>query len=202
MSGDVHVRFCESRGVRGPPATHLVVLCRTEEDAEAALEWLRRRATGLHLSLHPGKTRIVFLGDGQAGFDFLGFHIRMVMSWRFRRRYCQRWPSARAMASIRARVKTITATRNKLTQPIAEIVRELNPVIRGWGQYFRVGNSSRKFTQVDSYVQERLALFDSKKRQKSGRRWGTVHTYGWYRSLEVHHLAGTIRYTVPVKGVT
>jgi group II intron reverse transcriptase/maturase len=171
-----------------------VVLCRTQADAEAALRWLQRRAVGLHLTLHPEKTRLVYLGDGRQGFDFLGFHVRMVMSWRWRRRYCQRWPSARAMTSIRQRIREITAPRHKLKHPIGDLVAELNPVLRGWGQYFRVGNSARKFSQLDSYVQERLALFDSKKRRKHGRRWGQEHDYAWYRSLAVHRLSGSIRY--------
>ena len=74
MSGDVHVRFCESRGVRFPPATHLVVLCSSRSQAEQA----RRRATAilgdLGLELHPDKTRVVDLREGKEGFDFLGCH--------------------------------------------------------------------------------------------------------------------------------
>jgi hypothetical protein len=61
-----------------------------------------------------------------------------------------------------------------LYRPIGDLVAELNPVLRGWGNYFRWGNSARKFSQIDDYVRERLALFDSKKRQKRGRRWGAV----------------------------
>ncbi len=112
------------------------------------------------------------MASGDDGFDFLGFHHRMVMSQRFGWKYCHRWPSRRAMAAIRSRIKAITAPRSRLKWPIDDLVRELNPVLRGWGAYFRWGNSSRKFAQVDSYVHERLALFDSKKRQKRGRRWG------------------------------
>jgi group II intron reverse transcriptase/maturase len=179
-----------------------VVLCRTQADAEAALGWLQRRAAGLHLALHPEKTRLVFLGNGRQGFDFLGWHVRMVMSWRYRRRYCQRWPSARAMSSIRQRVWDITAPRNKLKCPIDELVAELNQVLRGWGQYFRGGNSSRKFFHIDRYVHERLALFDSKKRSRRGRRWGAEHGYGWYRSLAVHRLGGSIRYPAPTRETT
>jgi hypothetical protein len=62
----------------------------------------------------------------------------------------------------------------------------------GW--YRRWGNSTRQFSRIDSYVHERLALFDSKKHQKSGRRWGRVHTNAWLQSLGVYHLHGTIRY--------
>ena len=179
-----------------------VILCRSEADARAALDWLRSRAAALHLVLHPDKTRMVDLREGTDGFDFLGFHVRLVRSWRYQRWYCQRWPSRRAMSAIRAKVKGITAPRARLRWPIHEIVSELNPVIRGWGQFFRVGNSARKFTQVDSYVHERLALFDSKKRRKSGRRWAQVHTYGWFHSLGVYALSGTIQHGVTAIGTT
>jgi len=81
-------------------------------------------------------------------------------------------------------------------------VDELNPVLKGWGNYFRWGNSSRKFSQVDAYVRERLALFDSKKHQKRGRRWGEVHTYGWATGLRVHRLSGTVRYAPNATGAT
>jgi hypothetical protein len=95
---------------------------------------------------------------------------------------------------MRATVKAITASRSRLKCPIEVLVRELNPALRGWGNYFRWGNSTRQFSRIDSYVKERLALFDSKKRQRSGRRWGLVHTNAWLQGLGVHHLYGTVRY--------
>ncbi len=193
MSGDVHVGFCESRGVRFPPATHLVILCRTESDAKQAYAWLQRTAQALHLKVHPDKSRVLHVGDGADGFDFLGFHHRMVMSPKYGKRFCQPIPSRRAMASVRAKIKAITAPRHLLKRPMHEVVEELNPVLRGWGNYFRWGNSTRKFAQIDSYVHERLALFDSKKRNQRGRRWAQVHTYAWFKRLGVHPLAGTIR---------
>jgi hypothetical protein len=98
------------------------------------------------------------------------------------------------MASIRAKIKAITAPRSRLKEPIEALVTELNPVLRGWANYFRGGNSSRKFAQVDRYVHERLALFDSKKRQRRGRRWGEVHTHDWRVQLGVYRLSGRIRY--------
>ncbi len=50
---------------------------------------------------------------------------------------------------------------------LADCVRFLNPVLRGWGQYFRVGNSNRQFHLLDRYVTFRLARFDQDKRQRS-----------------------------------
>lgn len=175
-------------------ADDLVILCRTESDAHRAYQWLEGRARALHLRLHPDKSRIVNLAGGDDGFDFLGFHLRLVKSWRNGRYYCQRWPSRRAMAAMRAKIKAITAPRNRLTWPIGALVDELNPVLRGWSNYFRWGNSARKFTQVDDYVHERLALFDSKKRHKAGRRWEQVHTDRWAKALGVYRLSGVIRY--------
>jgi RNA-directed DNA polymerase len=183
-------------------ADDLVILCRSEADAQQAYRWLQGRAKALKLVLHPDKTRLVDLREGANGFDFLGFHLRLVKSRRYGRWYCQRWPSGRAMVSIRAKVKAITAPRSRLKQPIGVLVAALNPILRGWGNYFRWGNSSRKFTQIDSYVQERLALFDSKKRQKHGRRWGLVHTHAWFAELGVHHLSGTIRHSPIATGAT
>jgi hypothetical protein len=179
-----------------------VILCRTEPDARQAYAWLQRTAQALHLKVHPDKSRIVDLGDGAQGFDFLGFHHRMVWSRKYGRRFCQPWPSRRAMASVRAKVKAITAPRHLLKRPMHEVVGELNPVLRGWGNYFGWGNSTRKFTQIDSYVHERLALFDSKKRKKRGRRWADQHNYAWFKGSGVHLLAGSIRWRTAATAAT
>jgi len=175
-------------------ADDAVVLCRTEADAQAALSWLYRTAQALKLQVHPDKTRIVDLRDGAEGFDFLGFHHRLVKSWRTGKYSCQRWPSPKAMVSIRAEIKAITAFRWRLKEAISVIVAELNRVLRGWCNYFRWGNSSRQFSQIDRYVHERLALFNSKKRNRRGRRWGQIHTYVWLTRLGVFRLSGTVRY--------
>src|SRR4051794_22149979 len=110
MSGDVHVRFYERRGVRFPPATHLVVLCRSDAEARAARVHAGRVLVGLGLELHPDKTKVVDLSDGREGFDFLGCHFRARVSGRLlergiRRYYLQRWPSQRAMKRLRERIK-------------------------------------------------------------------------------------------------
>ncbi len=183
-------------------ADDLVILCRTESDAQQAYAWLQRTAQALHLKVHPDKSRIVDLGEGAQGVDFLGFHHRMVMSRKYGRRFCQPWPSRRAMASVRAKVKAITAPRDRLKRPMYQVVKELNPVLRGWGNYFRWGNSTRVFTQIDSYVHQRLALFDSKKRGRRGPRWANEHNYAWFKGLGVHSLAGSIRWQPAATAVT
>lgn len=173
-------------------ADNLVVLCRTERAAQEALRRVGAILARLGLTLHPTKTRLVFVGDGQQGFDFLGFHCRKVESRRYRgRRYLLHWPSRRALQRVRERVKTLTAPRKRLPEPVKAIVAQLNPVLRGWGAYFRVGNASQQFRHVDEYVRERLALFLSKKTGRRGRRWQR-HTLAYFRALGVYELAGTV----------
>jgi len=71
-------------------ADDLVILCRTETDAKQAYAWLQKTAQVLHLKVHPDKSRVMYVGDGADGFDFLGFHHRMVMSLKFGKRFCHR----------------------------------------------------------------------------------------------------------------
>jgi group II intron reverse transcriptase/maturase len=175
-------------------ADDFVIVCPT---ADRAKESQRRAAmvlADLGLSLSPEKTRIVELTRGKEGFDFLGFHLRKVESWKWRGKwYLQRWPSARAMSSIRSKVRELTDRRHT-EMALSSVVDRLNPVLRGWGNYFRGGNSARKFTQVDSYVHERLAIFARNKHQRSGRGWATEYNVAWFQRLGVHTLSGSVRY--------
>jgi RNA-directed DNA polymerase len=146
------------------------------------------------LRLHPDKTKVVSLHKGQEGFDFLGFHHHMVESWKYEGRfYLQTWPSVRAMTSIRAKVRNRTQ-RRFVGRDLEVVVKELNPVLRGWGAYFRYGNSARKFSLIDSYVHERLAMLASTKHGFRGRRWTTRFTRQWLHDLGTYQLTGTVRY--------
>jgi hypothetical protein len=144
--------------------------------------------------LSPEKTRIVELTRGRDGFDFLGFHMRKVESWKWKGKwYLQRWPSARAMSSIRAKIRALT-DRRYTPLPLTMVVQRLNPVLWGWGNYFRGGNSARKFAQIDSYVHERLAILACNKHQQSGRKWVSRYNGAWFRRLGVYALHGRVRY--------
>ena len=74
------------------------------------------------------------------------------------------------------------------------VVEYLNPVLRGWGNYFRAGNSARQFSRIDSYVHERLAILASVKHGRTGRNWTTRYNGAWFRRLGVYTLTGTVRY--------
>lgn len=150
-------------------ADDLIVLCRSEAEAEASHRWLVDALGRLKLAVHPDKTRVVGVADGRAGFDFLGFHFRRApMVRRPGRRATKTWPSQRAQESLRAKIKAATAPRSRLHLPVEEIVAELNPLLRGWGAYFRRPGNGRQMSQIDHYVRLRVALFVSKKRRRRG----------------------------------
>ena len=97
------------------------------------------------------------------------------------------------MASIKAKVKERTP-RGYAGRDLHYVVGDLNPVLRGWGAYFRFGNSNRKFNTVDHYVHERLAILASVKHGLHVRNWTTRFTYGWLTDLGVYRLTGTVCY--------
>ena len=69
-------------------------------------------------------------------------------------------------------------------------------IVRGWGDYFRYGNSAEKFSHIDAYVNERLAILASAKHGLTGRNWKTRFTYEWATQLGVYRLTGTVRPTL------
>ena len=176
-------------------ADDFVVLCASRARAEEARNRAAVVLATLGLQLHPDKTRIVRLTKGEEGFDFLGFHHRKVEAWRWPGHfYMQRWPSKRAMGSIRDKVRAATEMRF-VGYSLEKAVQRLNPVLRGWGNYFRYGNSSRKFTTVDSYVHMRLARLASMKHGLSHRNWAKGNRFDleWLSGLGVYRLTGTVR---------
>lgn len=181
-------------------ADDFVVLCRSEAEARAAETKARKVLAALGLELHPDKTKVVDLGEGHEGLDFLGWHFRAKASGKLmergiRRYYLHRWPSARAMKAVRAKVKAKTGRDRLGARDIREVIVDLNPILRGWGNYFRTGNSAVKFNQIDGYVWRRLRGL-MRKRYGRNLRPGQWETWErtWFWELGLHRLRGTIRY--------
>jgi len=181
-------------------ADDFVVVCRTAKDGERAEGRIREILKRLGLELHPEKTRRVELYDGKEGFDFLGCHLHKRMSgrlWEQKRRrlyFLQRWPSRRSMQRVRQRVKELTP-RSRCHADIRMVIDDLNPVLRGWGNYFRTGNAARQFGSLDGFVVRRLRALRC---QRQGRNLRPGQAAGWTReyfeNLGLHRLRGTIRY--------
>jgi group II intron reverse transcriptase/maturase len=171
-----------------------VVLCSTKERAERARFIAEAALARLGLRLHPDKTRIVHLTRGAEGLDFLRFHLHMCRSRkRPDRYYLLSWPSNRAMASIKAKVRQMT-DRRYVGLSLETVVARLNPVLQGWAGYFRHGNSSKKFQAINSYIHQRMATLASNKYGLHGRNWATRFNYGWFISLGIYRLSGFVHY--------
>ncbi len=198
---DVWTRRCAHLGVLVRYCDDFVVMCRTKRDVDEAEVRVKHVMTRLGLELHPEKTRKVDLSWGKEGFDFLGCHLRKRLSgslWEKQRRrlyFLQRWPSARAMKRIRQRVRDLTP-RSRCHMDLREVIARLNPVLRGWGGYFRTGNADTKFNQLDSYVYQRLRALRVKRagsKLRAGQAGGWTRDY-FVKGFGLHRLLGTVRY--------
>jgi len=148
----------------------------------------------LGLKLHPEKTRMVDLRRGQDSFVFLGCTLRKKRSIQRnpRAHYMQRWPSPQAMKRIRERVHELTDARHS-GKDVKPSIATLNPVLRGWGNYFRTGNAERKFNQLDSYVYTRLTHWMHRRGgQRPGR--GEQWSHERFVGMGLYRLRGTVKY--------
>jgi group II intron reverse transcriptase/maturase len=181
-------------------ADDLVVVCKTRQQCADAERDVRKYLARLGLELHPEKTRRVELYDGKQGFDFLGCHFRKRLSgkiWEHERKrvyFLHRQPSRRAMKGIRQKVRAKTP-RGRCHVDLHEVIEDLNPTLRGWGNYFATGNAARSFNQIDTYVHERLRGLHVK---RAGRNIDARVAEGWTREYFWNHglyrLRGTVKY--------
>lgn len=175
-------------------ADDFVAMCRTESAAREALRRIGLVMDRLGLTLHPAKTRLVDLRRGKESFVFLGCTIRKRRSiqrnprWHF----MQRWPSPKATKKLRARIREITSKRQS-GKDVKQVIAELTPVLRGWGNYFRTGNADREFNRIDTYVVRKLRRWQ---RRRGGQRptKRPSFTYQQLYGMGLHRLRGTVGY--------
>ena len=155
-------------------ADDVLVMCKSREQAEAALTRLRDLLAEFGLEPKEAKTRIVHLEQDGPGFDFLGFGHKWVRSRGVRGKrgiwFLARWPSDKAMRRARDRIRELTV-RSRLLLSVEAVVEDLNVFLRGWAGYFRYGHSTVRFGKIRDYAVDRLALFIGK-RHKRGRGFG------------------------------
>jgi RNA-directed DNA polymerase len=176
-------------------ADDLVVMCWSRSQAGRALERLTGLLAGLGLEPKAAKTRIVHLQEGSGGFDFLGFHHRLVRSRGLNGKkpvtFLARWPADKAMRHARDRIRELTR-RSRLLLPVKWIVEDLNRFLGGWAAYFRFGNSAKRFEKIRNYARMRMALFISKRLRRSrGFGWSVV-TYQSPNQLGLVTLSGIV----------
>jgi RNA-directed DNA polymerase len=189
-------RQCKQLGVLVRYADDFVIMSKAESQAKEAHRRVGIIMDRLGLTLHPDKTRMVNLRHGKGSFVFLGCTIRKRRSIQRNPRlhFMQRWPSPKAMKRLRERVHEKTDARKSGVKDVKVIIDDLNPVIRGWGNYFKTGNADRCFNAMDGYVHERIVRW---LQRRGGQRtrviakdWPHDRLYG----LGLYRLQGKVAY--------
>lgn len=141
-------------------ADDFVILCRTPQEAEAALQQVRAWVTANGLSLHPDKTRLVNSREKGQGFDFLGYRFEAG----------KRWVRRKSRKAVRDKIRE--KTQRSRSGSLEQIIAELNPMLRGWFGYFKQAHRT-EFRAIDGFVRRRLRALLLRRNQKKG--WGKSH---------------------------
>lgn len=171
-------------------ADDFVIQCGTREHAERALAWSREQLEKLGLRLHPEKTRLVM---DREGFDFLGFHHQRLLLKTTQResRGVLRWPSPKACRRFRTQIRRVLGPPGRMRREWGRVQLDLRLYTTGWVQYYRHGESSRIFTRLDRFVEERVARNfvrsqpKEEKRKQPGEPRRRLHWRDWVERLRV-----------------
>jgi RNA-directed DNA polymerase len=167
------VRYCDA----------LVVLCRTQAEADAALDLVQGWTAQHGLRLHPEKTGVVACHEVDQCFDFLGYRFRNG----------RRFVRPKSLKALRDRIRQKTGRTR--SGRLGEIIAELNPILRGWFGYFKHAHHL-SFRTVDSFVRRRLRAILHKREKRPGygrtprdhRRWPNAFfaSHGLFTLHEAH----------------
>ena len=168
--------------------------------AERALQRLQEQLVPLGVELNKEKTKVVDLLNGEA-FGFLGFDLRSVRKRRRDGYLILMTPKKKARKAIKSKIRDLI--RHGGATPAKMLVAQINAVLAGWVHYFRVGHSSRAFSEVRDYVEMKIRtlLTRRKRRRKSSvgwRRWSNEYLYqvlGLYWDWILHPLPGVELFT-------
>jgi RNA-directed DNA polymerase len=145
--------------------------------AKAVEKRLREELAKLRVEINEDKSRMVDLAKG-GSFSFLGFEYRRIRSRNgvWRPYYA---PKLKKRTALFAKLREVF--RRNVSQPVGKLIAEINPILRGWANYFRVGHSNRCFSMVKHWVEKKVRrhLMRSRGRQGMGwKRWSRDWIYG------------------------
>jgi len=149
-------------------ADDFVVMVRgTQDHAETLRVEVAEVLAPIGLSLSPEKTTVVNLDEG---FDFLGFRIQRHRQRGTNKRYVYTYPSKKALASIKGKIKALTS--GKSNRSLSDLLLQLNRMTRGWAMYFRHAASKKTFSYVGQYAWQRVVGWV--RRKHKGLNWGQL----------------------------
>jgi RNA-directed DNA polymerase len=161
-------------------ADDMVVLINGHPREDWLLQAVQRRLGEelgkLQVKMNEEKTRVVDLKGG-GGFSFLGFDFRINRN-RKGRTYVSKTPRMKKRKEVGERVKAVL--KENWNQPLGEVIQAVNAVVRGWVNYFRVGNSARAFGVVRYEVERKVRKFIIRRQKRRGfgwKRWSREELY-------------------------
>lgn len=137
-------------------ADDMVILCKTQEEAEGTLKQVEEILAGLKLRLNKEKTKIVNVN--KESFGFLGFKFKRGRGVVFV------GPRKEAIRRFKDTVRMVTGRRRPLKPE--EMMGELNSVIRGWGNYFKIGDVKKLYTRLDKWIRMKVRTYIEKKKSE------------------------------------
>jgi RNA-directed DNA polymerase len=144
---------------------------------EAVTKRLREELGKLRVEVNEEKSRIVDLRKGES-FSFLGFEFRRVRSGRWRPQYT---PKLKKRTALLAKLREIF--RRKASQAVSKVIELINPILRGWVNYFAVGHASRCFAFIEDWVEKKIRRHMMRARQRKGFGWKRWSTEWLYQTL-------------------
>jgi len=138
---------------------------------------LREEVAKLRVEINEDKSRMVDLAKG-GSFTFLGFEYRRILSRNgvWRPYYA---PKLKKRTALFAKLREVF--RRNVSQPVGKVIDEINPILRGWANYFRVGHSNRCFSMVKHWVEKKIRRHLMRARGRKGmgwKRWSREWIYG------------------------
>ena len=153
-------------------ADDTVIICKNKKSANHALTLLQYIMGKLDLKLHPVKTKIVCMWDGKEGFDFLGMHHRRITTETRQGRTFQetyQYPSRKAMKKMKSAIKSNVNSRSLLVAREEDLIKNLNPKITGWKNYYTTKTSDKWMKALDWYIICTFTRWYNKKHQRRNR---------------------------------
>ena len=150
-------------------ADDTVIICKNKKSVNHALNLLQYIMAKLDLKLHPVKTKIVSMWDGREGFDFLGLHHRRMTTETSKGQLYKetyQYPSRKAMKKMKAEIKRNVNSRSLLVAKEEDLIKNLNPKIIGWKNYYSTKTNEKWMQALDWYIICTFTRWYNKKHQR------------------------------------
>lgn len=185
-------RGCNAHLIRY--ADDLVIL--TDQGTREPWRLLEETLREMGLKMNPQKTRV--LNAREDDFDFLGFNFRKVINPATGKSFALIQPSRKAQQALKIKLRDMTSP--QAAKKVSAVVQEINPVIRGWVNYFRVGHSSAVFGKVRDYTLRRVRRYVRRRQGRPGYGWKNLPNEFFYGTLGLFYDYHVERTPSPARG--